>query len=314
MKKWNIWAMAFVLSTFFCIVDSAWGTMTDLGALGGTNSYAFAINNNGQIVGSQSPIGNSSNKDSHAFLYTTPIIFNGRVINFNNYIDYTNNDYKNNFGEGEYCTPGYYVQVTSGGITGGALIPKQWGGYGSDITILKKVFNNIPGKNHKIAMAFLYNSLLANPTRTNTLIELELTPALPADPNHNIRCGVRGIGTALEIIIYGYYNNSRVILPELTDNHWYRFQKEVNNIGEQYGQVVVEASIFDLGISGLNKPTIISSASMARYYDIVFSSVNKLQCSIFSEQWGGTSSLDNFEVNISDISPVYYLLLEQYTQ
>jgi probable HAF family extracellular repeat protein len=41
------------------------GTVTDLGSLGGNNSYAYAINNSGQIVG----LANASNGAKHAFLY-----------------------------------------------------------------------------------------------------------------------------------------------------------------------------------------------------------------------------------------------------
>ena len=55
MKKWNLLAMVFILSALLCLVDSgaaySGGTMIDLGTLGGTDSWACGINNNGQIVG-----------------------------------------------------------------------------------------------------------------------------------------------------------------------------------------------------------------------------------------------------------------------
>lgn len=47
------------------------GVMTDLGTLGGTNTYAVAINNVGQVVGTSSL---ASDSTSHAFLYSNGVM------------------------------------------------------------------------------------------------------------------------------------------------------------------------------------------------------------------------------------------------
>jgi len=73
MKKWNLLARVFVLSVLFCLAASgaaySGGKMRDLGTLpGGTVSFAYSINNNGQIVG----YGNTatlSGQQYHAFSY-----------------------------------------------------------------------------------------------------------------------------------------------------------------------------------------------------------------------------------------------------
>jgi probable HAF family extracellular repeat protein len=68
MKKWNLFAMVFVLSTLFCLAASgaaySGGKMIDLGTLGGENSEAKAINKSGQIVGWSI----TASGETHAFL------------------------------------------------------------------------------------------------------------------------------------------------------------------------------------------------------------------------------------------------------
>ena len=71
MKKWNLLALVFIFSAFFCLVGSgaaySGGTMIDLGTLpGGTTSEASGINTKGQIVGWSY----TTSGYQHAFLYS----------------------------------------------------------------------------------------------------------------------------------------------------------------------------------------------------------------------------------------------------
>ena len=59
------------------------GAMTVLGTLGGSNSAANGINNNGQVVGNSfAVVGNSPFQTQDAFLYS-----NGKMIDLNSLID-----------------------------------------------------------------------------------------------------------------------------------------------------------------------------------------------------------------------------------
>jgi len=70
MKKLKILALVFILSGLFCLANAnavyAAGTMTDLGTLGGLNSYAYGINDSGQVVGASE----TGPVYTHAFLYS----------------------------------------------------------------------------------------------------------------------------------------------------------------------------------------------------------------------------------------------------
>jgi probable HAF family extracellular repeat protein len=70
MKKWNLWAMVFVLSAILCLVASgaaySAGGMVDLGTLGGNFSWAFGINDKDEVVGYST----TASGQTHAFLYS----------------------------------------------------------------------------------------------------------------------------------------------------------------------------------------------------------------------------------------------------
>lgn len=216
-------------------------------------------------------------------------------LNFDQYISPTDNDYTNYFNDDG--APGYYVQETTGGITGGVLVPSLYG----NVAILKTPLNNSVGTTHQISMSFRYNSSLSNPFRYNTLIQFKLE----SGGNHGISGGIRGEGTILQLSLGSYskasVNDDPAWLPALVDNNWYKFQFIVENVGNPFGLIEVQGSLYGLGESGLESPILIGTVSMSTYDDF-FSQDSQLQLKLYSEQYGGSSTLDNFEVSIPSIA------------
>ncbi len=215
-------------------------------------------------------------------------------VNFNNYVDPSNNDYTTYFNEGGIL--GKYVQSTIGGVTGGSLIPSVTASYGNDMAILKDNVSNIAGNTFDVSTSFLYNASLANPFNYNTPLQFFLNPQ--TDWNHYILAGIRGTGTQLEFALSGYSKDSRNSphsLFTLSNGHWYNLNISVSNIGDSFGQLLVSGKLSDLGTSGLNTPTLVATDTL-NTYDTVFSQDSNIRLGIYSEQFGGTAALDNFSV------------------
>lgn len=212
------------------------------------------------------------------------------AVSFDNYSSASNNDYVNGFNEGQYCAPGYYVQQTTGGITGGALRASNIGNYGNDTSIYKTVFGNSPGTTNVASMSFKFNSSLVNAVQFNTALELAISPD---DGNHQFRSSIRGTGTDLGLYIYAYSGSARGTIPLLSNNVWYNLRLAVTNIGGALDQVNVEASFFNLGVTGQSAPSLIGTAALT-VFDTAFATDVSVETHIYSERRSGADVLDNF--------------------
>ncbi len=208
------------------------------------------------------------------------------AINFNNYVDINNNDLKNNF----RCYSDCMSQITTGGITGGALDPpsttNSFFNYCSQ-------YKNKPGKSTETSLSFKYNSTLVNPNTSNTTAIIELSNISGAQAfvrwNHVINSMELNIYT--RSWVYSNSNNSKITLNNL---HWYNLKYTTNTIGGAFGdEIYASASLFDLGLDGLSTPSLVKTAS-GTFYDQYFVNDTSLTVSISGSKQGGASLLDNF--------------------
>lgn len=209
----------------------------------------------------------------------------------------------------EDSAPGKYTASPTGGITGGSLVPSDYGSYGNDVALYRQNIPNMPLSSISTTMSFLYDSSLINPFNYNTPLQFFFNPL--SDPNHYILAGIRGTGTQLEFALTGYYDasqNNPHAMFSLVSGHWYDLQISIDNLGGSFGQLQVKGQLFDLGTSGLNEPLLVASDSLSTY-DAVFSHEAELRLGVYSERWGGAAMLDNFSVTAVPEPETYTMLL-----
>lgn len=220
-------------------------------------------------------------------------------INFDNFVSPTDNDYVNNFDESTD-----YMQQTTGGITGGVLLPswRSEGVYNNDIAWLTAPVSNAAGTNYSAAISFFYDTNLIGDLNDYTYpVQLGFHPT--DDWNHYLIGGLMGTGMSLEFNLTGYYNDSRNGHPystyyRLPSNGWYRFAMNIDNVGGAEGLLNVSSQLFSLGETGLGDAILVGSDSLTTN-DPVFSNASNLRFGIYSDHDSGTAHLDNLTVPVT---------------
>jgi hypothetical protein len=209
------------------------------------------------------------------------------AVSFDSFVSSTNNDYANNFTTA--WSPNPFTQVTTGGITGGALEPQNYGSWGNSVARFKYMFANATGQVLKTSIDFKYNQLLVNTSQPDRAVALSLSPS--ADGNHYMIFFVWPSGN-LEISAYAN-SWSGGTWGSLT-NGWYQLLTTITNIGGQFGNALaVRLEMFSLGASGTATPASVGVVKGTNY-DLVFATDQKISVNIYGTQWGGSALLDNF--------------------
>ena len=213
------------------------------------------------------------------------------TIDFNNYVSFEDNDLTHNFIFGLFAEPNFITQSSSGGITGGALIPPNIIDWGIDIITYCSTYKNITNVLSETSISFKYNSGLVNPNAFERAILIRLD----SDTNdRNVQFYLDYSSTdtkLLRIVTYNEVLDAPVILQ---DGHWYNFVAQYQPLGGTFDdEVFVGIELFDLGVNGTSTPTSVGSLEEIIYDFYLFSSTENL-ISLSASKWGGAEYVDNF--------------------
>ncbi|MGB3076893.1 MAG: T9SS type A sorting domain-containing protein [Chitinophagales bacterium] len=203
-------------------------------------------------------------------------------VNFDYYLDATNNDFKNHFSGGYGLS-----QIQTNGITGGCLTVPDSISWGNDNAIYCTRFKPLAGDTFVAAVGFKYDSALVHPGSYQRALSVWLKPQ--ADFNHYVIASVSG-DKKIELLTYSWSNNPYPLLA-LHSNHWYHYVLTVIFINSL--QVKIKAEVFDLGMNGSATPSLVNSSS-GTVNDEVLAMDTSIQVSISAATYGGTTYLDDF--------------------
>ena len=209
------------------------------------------------------------------------------TVNFDNYINSTNNDLQNNF----YST-GTGMSLTANpanGITGGCLVTSDTNNWGNDNAVYCSKFKGMIGTTYTASVCFKYDNTSINLSHFERPVSIWLRPS--ADWNHYLICTIERTGTFGQLT-YGWGNSSS---PTLTfqNNYWYRFSIAATFVGGVSHQIDIVSSAYDLGINGTGYPSLIGSTS-GTFDDDVLIADSAISVSLNGAHWGGSIYLDNF--------------------
>jgi hypothetical protein len=211
----------------------------------------------------------------------------GQIVNeevhFDYYVDSTTNDFTNHF------SGGYGMeQVTTNGITGGCLQVPDSISWGNDNAVYCSRFKPQAGDTVFAAVSFKYDSATIHPLSYQRAMSIWLIPSL--DFNHYLIATVSG-DKKIELLTYGWNNNPYPLLT-LHSNHWYRYELSLVFINAQ--DLSVNASVYDLGLTGTSTPVLVNSGS-GNFTDNILAMDTSIQVSITGATYGGTKYLDDFQ-------------------
>jgi hypothetical protein len=228
------------------------------------------------------------------------------TVSFDNYTSASYNDLSTFFKFGTFATNGFIRQITTNGITGGALEPPSNVNGGNDVIQYCSIYKNSKDSLIETSLAFFYNSSLINPNANADGIVILLEGNTN---NHNVGF----VLTEDQELAIAASNYNQRIQVNLTSGHWYNFVGQYKTIGGAFNdQVFTKVEIFDLGITGNSLPISVGSHT-ATLYDSYLVSSNDFIVELSAAKWGGSEYLDNFvfkgEKNgsICSISNIYDL-------
>jgi len=214
----------------------------------------------------------------------------GETVNFDEYLSETDNDFSNNFRFSQYASEGFISQVTSGGITGGAIEPSNSISWGNDTFVYCSNYENILNEVIETSISFKYNADLINPNQSERTVAMWLK----GDSNDRDIAFYLNKDQTLTIVSYNHVQDVQL---SLDSGKWYKLVTQYRSIGGNFDdEVFAKAEIFDLGYSGANTPISIGS-NTSTIYDTYLVDSSEFEIHLTGTKWGGSELLDDFIFN-----------------
>jgi hypothetical protein len=203
-----------------------------------------------------------------------------QTVRFDTYVSSSNNDLVNNFSNTSWIT-----QVTSGGITGGALAPPDSISWGNDKLNFCRNFFNIQDSAMDNSICFLYDASKVRPSAYQRAADIMLFSGVV---NHYILFSVN-YNHHLTILSYGSASDS--LLSPLVSGHWYRLVTTLKSLASN--GVFTKAEVFDLGTGGTGTPVSMGSNTSV-FVDQDVNQSNFIDVSVSGAGFGGSALLDDY--------------------
>jgi len=201
-------------------------------------------------------------------------------VRFDTYASPTNNDLVNNFSNTSWMT-----MVTTGGITGGALVPPDSISWGNDKLNFCRNYFNIQDSAMDNSICFLYDASKVRPTAYQRAADIWLFSGIV---NHYIIFSVN-YNHHLTILSYGSASDS--LLSPLISGHWYKLSTTVKSLAGNW--MYTRAEVFDLGTTGTGTPVSMGS-NTSSFMDQDVNQSNFIDVSISGAGFGGSAMLDDY--------------------
>jgi hypothetical protein len=179
--------------------------------------------------------------------------------------------------------------VTTGGITGGALVPPDSISWGNDKLNYCRNYFNISDSVMENSISFLYDASKVRPSAFQRAADIWLFSGVA---NHWIIYSVN-YNQHLTIISYGSVSDSLFHTPMIS-GHWYKLVATCKTLSlAPLDWVYTKAEVFDLGTAGTGSPVSIGS-NTSSFQDFDVAQSNFLDVSMSGAGFGGSALLDDF--------------------
>lgn len=233
-----------------------------------------------------------------AFVASTSVAFGQAVtetVNFDTYTSAVNNDLANSFIPAR-SRPNVLTQMTTSGITGGAVMPPNSANYANDVAQYCSTYNNQLGVTTSTSMCFKFNAALVNLNSNDDPLDFFLDNY---SNNDGLILGLRHSGSQsqpfyLSIVSYSSVQTIPLANSTLVTGHWYRLTARFRPIGGTFNdQSQAQLELFELGAAGTATPVSLASLTSNLSRPALVSSPS-YNMGIMGNKWGGAELLDNF--------------------